>query len=207
MTDGRQKHERDINFRPLPISDWAEEHRVASIDQLVNYVSDHAQEAIAWYLRMKNIKRHGARLVRWFVAIATGGAAIVPLIAQTYPGSIQPGWASISLAGAVAAIGLNRYLGFSNSWMRHLLTEMEIREKLHRFLFLIEAKRAELAGAGPSPEDTQHLLAICAEFLLSIDAIVRQETASWSVELRSVLSDLQPGVRGSGEDQHTGQAA
>jgi hypothetical protein len=197
--------DRDIAFRSLPVLDWAAEHRAASIGTVIAYVSEEAEQAIRWYLRKKQEKRVGARCSRLFAVLTTSAAAIIPLIAQIYPTSVQPGWASIALVLTAAAIGLDRFFGYSSAWMRYLATEMQIRQALHRFHMQVEARRVELAGANLDDEDIQFLFTLCTDFLLSLDNTVRDETAVWSDELRSILREMEAAARIHAQDQRSGE--
>jgi SMODS and SLOG-associating 2TM effector domain 2 len=196
---------RDIGFRPLPTLDWADAQREVSIGRLIEYVSHEAQEIISWYLRKKEKKRLGARGTRLFAVLATAAAAVIPLVAQIYPRSIQPGWASIALVLAAAGIGIDRFFGYSSAWIRYLATEMQIRQALHRFHLAVEAKRAELAGTTPDIDDTQYLLSLCTELLLGLHDAVRDETAAWSSELRAVLREMEDAARLHAQEQRSGE--
>jgi hypothetical protein len=195
---------RDVGVRPLPKLNWAADQREQSINQLIDYVADEAQEIIGWYLRKKQGKRLGARSLRGIAVLATGAAAIVPLIAQLYPASLQPGWASVALVVVAAAIALDRFFGYSSAWMRYLATEMQVRHALHRYLMQIELMRAELAGKQPELADIRRYLARCTDFLLGLHDTVRDETAVWSTELRSVLREMEAEARVHNQQQPNG---
>jgi hypothetical protein len=196
---------RDIGFRPLPTLDWSAEHCTASVASVIAYVSTEAQQAIQWYLWKKQGKRIGARCSRIFAVLATSAAAIIPLVAQIYPDSVQPGWASIALVLAVAAIGLDRFFGYSSAWMRYVATEMQIRQALHRFQMQVEMRRAEQAGSDLSGDDIQFFFLLSTDFLIWLDEIVRDETAVWSSELRSILHEMEAAARVHAQDQRSGE--
>jgi hypothetical protein len=196
---------RDIGFRPLPVLNWAADQQGTSIAALIDYVSDEARQAIVWYLRKKQEKRIGARCSRLFAIVATSLAAIIPLVSQIDPTHFPPALASIALVFAAAAIALDRFFGYSSAWMRYLATESQIRRSLHGFHMQIEARRAELGGREPADEDIQYFVSHCTDFLLGLDDLVRDETAMWSTELRSILREMEAAARGHAQDQRSAE--
>ena len=195
---------RDLVFRPPPPLTWTEEQREASSDNLVAYASGEAQEAIAWYLKKKKGKRIGARSLRLLAIAAAAAAAVIPIIAQIYPQLVAPAWASAMLALAAAAIGLDRFFGFSSAWMRFLATELEIRRRLRQFHMRIEALRVESWGVPATAEYALEVVQICGEFLLDIDELLRNETSTWATELSSVLKEMEEKARAHADAEHRG---
>ncbi|MBV8094537.1 MAG: SLATT domain-containing protein [Acetobacteraceae bacterium] len=196
--------QRDLGFRNLPKLSWSEQDRAGSIEQLIDHASSEAEQVIGWYLRKVGKKRFGARALRLFAILATTAAALIPLIAQIYTGAFAPAWASVVLVLAAAAVVLDRFLGFSSGWMRFLVTELQIREALHRFHLRVETKRAACSDTGFETADVQEVIAICLDFVLALDHILRDETSHWATEFRAVLREMEEAARVQAEARRTG---
>jgi low affinity Fe/Cu permease len=64
-------------------------------------------------------------------------AGVLPVLSQILgEGSsvvIQPAWATVALAIAVALVALDRFFGFSSAWARYMATGQAISAALNQF--------------------------------------------------------------------------
>lgn len=201
---GPNQHDapRNLDFQPLPELSWSLKDRAASLEAVVEYVTDEAKRAIRWYLAKKGAKRRGAQWLRLLAILATVFAGLIPLVSQIAERyqwlQLAPAWASVALVIAAACVGLDHYFGYSSAWMRFLTTEMKIRCALHDFRLQWEARRANWNGEEPTAEDVQAALGESRAFLADVNEILKSEMDTWvnefSLALRNI--DRASGARG-----------
>jgi len=177
--------------------DWAPGNQEASLNTLVTQARQLANDAIAWYLRLRRPKRRAATGLRLLAIIAAAFAGIVPMLTglEIARGKIDPVWASILLAVAAASIALDRFFGYSSAWIRFITAELKIRQQLHEFQFDWEALRAIWQGGPPSTEQVQDALQRCRTFLSFVDTTIREETAIWVQEFQETLRTIDEAVK------------
>lgn len=201
---------RNLVFNPLPPLSWAPQDQAASLEKLAAYVANEAQAAIAWYLEKKAAKRRGAQFCRVAAIVLVTVAGLIPILAEIWQVDgrprIPPGWASAALVLAVACIALDRFYGYSSAWMRFLTTEMRIRQVLHEFLLEWELRRVGLIPGQITSQQLQEGLTACRTFLGQLNAIIRDELASWVQEFTAALQELDKAARTHAQTAQTGSA-
>ena len=193
---------KDIGFTSPPENlIWDEENALSSAEKLVCYVRDEATTAITWYLHKKTNKRIWAMFLRAFAIIMSCFGALVPVIAQTYPETIEPAFASIFLIIAVTAIALDRFFGFSTSWMRFLRSELRIRKALNDFLFQWELDRADFTNDKFNNDHIKDVISKCNNFSSSIDEILQDELEQWIKEFQKAIDEVEKSIKKSNKSQ------
>jgi hypothetical protein len=203
------KPRRDIHFTHLPELSWEQAQRRKSLQCVADYAANEAEQAIEWYLKKKAGKRAGAQTMRMLAIIATAAAAIIPLLAEIFQTdrgepAIAPAWASVALLLAAAAVGFDRFFGYSTAWMRFLTTEMQLRHALHSFLLDWEIRRAACEGNAPGVAEIEADLKRCKEFLAQVNEILRAELDTWVYEFSAALADIDRAAKAQAEVMRTG---
>jgi hypothetical protein len=179
--------------------DWSPENRQESIQRIYRYVCNHAEQAINWYLIKKNAKRRWARILRLWAIIFAAAAALVPLLAQIYQNHarfhVDPVWASVALFIAATLVGLDRFFGFSSSWMRFITAELKIKTKYEAFQMDWQIKLAALKGEHPNDQQTNDLLESCKAFLISVNEIIVEEMEEWKRDFKSALKKIDAEIK------------
>jgi len=179
---------------------WEPEKRKEALDGLYHFVTREALKSIEWYLRNKESKRRGALFHRVGAIVMVGLAGLLPILSQllTRGGRvvIQPAWASVAVLLAGVLIGLDRFYGFSLSWMRYIETELRLHHHLHAFQMDWERERAVWSDE-LSDDVTQRMIKHAKAFLAQIDEAVADETRGWIAEFRSTLTQLEEAMKHS----------
>src|SRR6266852_3247495 len=128
---------QDIRPGELRSLDWGPDHSNQSLDVIYQYVVDAASQAINWYLTARRSKKRWAQRLRVGAIFMVAVAGVLPVLSQIFeaPSSvkIQPAWASVALAIAVALVALDRFFGFSSAWARYMATGQAISAALNQF--------------------------------------------------------------------------
>jgi hypothetical protein len=128
-------------------------------------------------------------------------AAILPILAEIFTTDgkpqIAPGWSAVALAAAAALVTLDRYFGFSNSWMRFMAAELRISQLRHQFQYTWNTARVRLSDP-PSEEEVAALLELTRTLVDRIDQVIVDETDRWVTEFRGGLEQTERGLGSPG---------
>ena len=105
--------------------------------------------------------------------------------------------ATIFGVACAATILLDRFYGFSSSWMRYVTTYQEIQANLDEFR--IDWRKQLLRLNSNRPPTDEQILGIYdffASFLRSVNDSVRSETQGWVTEFKGALTDVDRLVQG-----------
>jgi hypothetical protein len=174
-----------------------------------------AEGALRWYDDSQRRKKIGARRTRGAAIVLGAFTAIVPSLITILPERL-PLWGEqvsvmklnpiATIAGVVAAtlILLDKFYGFSSSWMRYATTFQEIQSNLDEFRVNWRKEVLKL-NANQPPTDDQKVAVY--DFLLafskSLNESIRNETLQWIGEFRGALADIDKKV----EEQRAAAAA
>lgn len=175
---------------------WDSEHLEDSLDQVYQFAVQEAKQAIKWYGTKSRPKKRWAQILRVAAILATALAGIIPMLSKSMPnGWLDPLWASVAVALAATALGLDRFFGFSTAWMRFITSELKIKSRLQNFQFEWEAARISWQGKRPSYDQAQAMLSRAANFTGQVSNIVEEETHAWIKEFQSVLTSLDESLK------------
>ena len=94
-------------------------------------------------------------------------AGILPVPAQIFDAGssvvIQPAWASVALAIAVALVALDRFFGFSSAWARYMTTEQAISSALNQFMLEWQQSSYQLPANEIPQQKIDHLLGLAKD--------------------------------------------
>jgi len=186
---------RDIRATALPPLDWDPAKRVNSMLVLVEHAVSRAEQAAEWYLSAKSSMRLPARSLRLGAILLTAAAGILPIIQQIYTASdgkpvIAPAWASVLVAVAVLFIAVDRFFGFSSSWMRYITAELAIRQARETFELDWQAAYASYGSHPPTDDQVRAVITMIKTFIDQINAVVANETAKWVGEFQEALRQI-----------------
>jgi hypothetical protein len=189
---------RDIASPSLGELDWSPEGRSASLSHVYAHADGLSLQAEQWYSRRRRKKRIGGMCLRVGAIVLGAVAVILPIVGQITVGadgkpSIEPAWASVVLGAAAALVALDLYFGFTSSWMRFMVTEMQLTRLRHDFEYQWEEARAR--GA-PFEELLEH----ARQFVVAVHVELERETSAWVDEFRSNLTVTERGLRHTGSD-------
>lgn len=188
---------RDDQNPPQPT--WSPDKLVDSIKKLAEDVENNVVGASDWYLAKRKAVSRGARWSRVLaIAFVTLGG-LAPLIWATFdikitsfPTVTGTGIGYLCLALAAAAVALDRYAGFSSSWMRRITTAQALKRLVVEFrvqwpplLADVEAKK-DVTSA-----DVKPLFERIAKLAGDAEDLIKEETRLWKVEFESAFAQLE----------------
>jgi len=196
---------QDIRPAELGSLDWRPEQARQSLDVIYEYVVGVASQAINWYLTARRPKKRWAQRLRVATIIMVGIAGVLPILSQiSDSGSsrkIQPAWAAVALAIAVALVALDRFFGFSSAWARYMATGQAISAALNQFRFDWQKSICQLADR-PTQESIERILGLAKQLIAKTDDLVQAETLQWVKEFRETLTEIERSAQGHGKLLH-----
>lgn len=176
----------------------------ASLERLARVADQYAQKQIDWYGRNTPPARIRARTTRVFVIAATAAAGVIPILSQLLESNgrpqVAPAWSSVALALAAALVGLDRYFGFSQSWMRYTVARQQLEGLQERFAIDWSELCARLEDP-PSHQQVHAVIARARAYVTDIGAIVDRETAEWIRAMSAVLREEESAMESDAERQ------
>ena len=186
------------NLRGAPIPSHDAASAPEGLSQVYDALVNKAEEALRWYETSQRAKKRGARITRGAAIFLGALAAITPTLIAVLPERLGD-FAVVKLSPIATAIGvvagtlilLDKFYGFSSSWMRFAVTYQEIQAHLEVFKLEWRRRLFELScGQAPTPEQVSALFDFLTAFLRSVNDSVRAETRDWVVEFKGVLADI-----------------
>ena len=198
-----KRNSRDIRPGELGSLDWRPEHARQSLDLIYQHVVDAALRAICWYRMARRPKRRWAQRLRVAAIIMVAVAGVLPVLSQILgEGSsvvIQPAWATVALAIAVALVALDRFFGFSSAWARYTATDQAISAALNQFRLDWQKYSCQLPADGLSESGIGHLLDLAKALAKKTDDLVQSETLQWVKEFRETLTEIERSAASEGK--------
>jgi hypothetical protein len=189
-------------------------HRLDAVEALRDWAEGQAEDAIAWYLRDKAIKRIGARVLRALAILLVVGGGVVPLLSAAWTGTAA-GWGYVLLAAAAGCVAFDHFFGLSSGWMRDIVSVQTLQRRLTDFRMAWTTNLLRpasmpggnalgstgLGGAGrggtgladSAALDEAELvrrLDLVQSFVTEIADLVESGTAEWLAEFRSNVGGL-----------------
>lgn len=181
----------------------------AGLEEIYVALERKAQDAMRWYESRQRSKKLGARITRGGAILLGAITTIIPSVIAFLPErlnwwlfndfpsvKLNPIATIFGVAGATTIL-LDRFYGYSSSWMRYVTTYQEIQSNLDEFR--INWRRQLLKLASNRPPTDEHILGIYdffASFLRSVNDSVRSETQGWVTEFKGALTDVDRVVEG-----------
>lgn len=191
----------DLTPSVMPQLSWNPEDVAGSIAELYRLLEARAVESIQWYLRDRRWKKRLSRALRMAAILLTAAGGLIPL-SRAAGADINPELGYVFLAAAAACVALDRFFGFSSSWMRYMLTSVALQRLLIEFQIDWIKLNAHNQGESLTAERVQELLQRLGDFAAAIVEHVEQETLAWVAEFQSSLHQLDQTHRASLPDHH-----
>src|SRR5262249_44438820 len=176
----------------IPAEDWHDP--AAVLDRLRGWAQQHTTEAIRWYLRDKQAKRAGSRLLRAAAVILAVAGGLIPLLAGDAGRGPNPKLGYLLLALSAGAVAFDHFFGLSAGWMRDIATAQALQARLARFHLDWATWQATEAGllkpATPAEENAggvQQALDLIGHLVTDVHALTEAETAQWVNDFNSSL--------------------
>lgn len=177
---------------------WKESDIESSLAVLRRYVETEAQRQIDWYRGKRAAKAALSSTLRFAAGFFFFAGGLVPILKATLkPEMLQnlpfdfgeSGYLLIAIGGGTVA--LDRFFGFSSSWIRCITATLAIEKSLEEFRMEWARYLAKLRGGVPPDSLLDQLIVTCETFSLAIRGQVEEETQSWVNEFQSNLLQLE----------------
>lgn len=143
-----------------------------------------AQTDMHWYQKRQRRWRLSSRLIRLVVFTMLLIGAVIPLVD---PQNAQKGYIALVVAGL--SFSLDKIFLVSQTWVRYMSAEMNIRTIILEFRYDFLITRAELIDTINEPQ-SREILSQFRRFLLSVHNVVKLETDTWTTQLDTALKML-----------------
>lgn len=180
----------DIKIQPLTTSFWQPDEWPSNILALYQRTESEICDAIGWYLREKRLQARWSRLLRLSAILLAVAGGLVPLVHAANPDLIASEWGYVLLAAAAGCALLDRFFGFSGSWMRYMRTQFALQRTLTNFQHAWTASLARQAHRQPSEAERDSLLKLIRDASVQTRELIEAETEAWISELSSQLDNL-----------------
>jgi hypothetical protein len=200
----------DIHPQDLD-TDWDDEKREESIKLLYNFTCGTTKEAIEWYWRKKRVGRLG-RALRLFAILLTTAGGMVPILRSAGIGTsnnptffgLLPEYGYVLVAVAAGLIALDRFFGFSSTWIRFVTTATTLHTGFTKFQLDWALLKARIGARKLTTEDCETLIHRLLGLLTFVREEVEKETAAWTTEYLSNLANLEKEAKKQIESQTPG---
>ena len=188
---------RDLKSGDFPALHWEAEKLAEPLDQLCTYAKNQAQQSIDWYFRKRQLRRHFCRIFRLSAILLTAFSGLLPMINEIAgpQKALHSLCAAVALGVAATLILLDRFYGFTNGWIRYLLTARQLIEALEAFHFEVERHKLSWGNPEPTPEQATMLLEQIWQFHKKALGIVNDETKGWAAEFTEAIKQLDEQVK------------
>ena len=188
---------KDLKSGNFPALQWEAGKLAEPLDQLCAYAKSQAQQSIDWYFRKRQLRRYFCRIFRLSAILLTAFAGLLPMVNEIVGSqkALHSLWAAVALGIAATLILLDRFYGFTNGWIRFLLTARQLIEALEAFHFEVERHKLSWGNPEPTPEQATMLLEQIWRFHKKALGIVNDETKGWAAEFTEAIKQLDEQVK------------
>ncbi|MCX6316240.1 MAG: SLATT domain-containing protein [Bacteroidetes bacterium] len=176
------------NYSPLSV--WDPKEALSKIQELYASSLKIADDTIAWYRKYRRRKGGWARILRILAIVLMILSTLMP-----YMSSTNKDWqlTFLYVGYIMAATGagfmiLDRFYGFSSSWIRFVLTGMDLENLRNQF---VEKWQIQLMKNVPLTKESFCLLVdTISTFRSGFEATAKAETVLWAKENIQSMSEL-----------------
>ena len=175
----------------LPIACWDEQLAAEKLKELFKYTVYYADTGIAWYLRYRKRKGRIARFIRMTSILLLISSTLMPYFAaidkdQTNATLLYIGYLFAGLGGGLLL--LDRYYGYSNTWIRFVLTGKDL--ELIRDAFVEHWQIVYVQNLPLTKDGFCKLVAEITTFRELFAGTVKAETQAWAREYQESMKEL-----------------
>jgi hypothetical protein len=163
------------------------------LDKLYQCTEKKANNAIEWFLRKKERPARYSRSIRsWAIIFTTVGGVFPILQGVQYLSQFNfTQYGYIALALAAGLVGFDKYFGFSSSWMRYMLTQIALQQKLDKFHMDWLKIRINIKNNEISEKQIEELCNCIQKFRMNILTEIENEIQTWKSEFQNNLMLLE----------------
>ena len=174
------------------------------LEKIYNFAVENTIEHTEWYRKAAKPNRRYAQWLRFiailFVALAGIAPLAIPMISQGLQGpqGTPNGVDSSKLVNityifigiAAFLIGVDKFFGYSSSWMRYITTQMALETLLAKFRYDWAIESVNACGKLDA-DACKPLLTLVQKLATDVQSKKEDEAAQWATELRNNLTDIE----------------
>ena len=184
--------QQNIHPTALQEPDTEGYNSVAYINQLRKEVENKAVETINWYIKRKQYQSVMSKMLRLFAILLVLIGGLHPILLSLdlgLPKNAQYGY--IAFAIAAACLSLDKFMGFSSSWIRYIKTAFDLQKALAEFQTDWVLMWAEVKNDSLDSKQQKKLLCRIKVFHTEIYTEIEHEFKMWASEFQNSLVQLQ----------------
>lgn len=180
---------------PFPENDGDKVKLEDYLTSIYNYTVKKTQGNINWYISAALPNKFWARVTRLGAIIFVALGGISPLaIAAFLDGKVSADFVAqisyIFIGIAAFLIGVDKFFGFSASWMRFTTTQISLETLLAKFRYDWAIESVKICDK-PDKDSCNPLLTLVKKFVTDVQSKMEMETSEWATDLRNNLIDIE----------------
>jgi hypothetical protein len=190
---------------------WAKETAGESAKAVYLSVCNIVLDSVAWYQTMKPANRNRAKMIRIWVIVLGAISACIPTLVDLsadwgkdaeyqIPASVT----TIFFAITGALLVIDRFFGYSSSWIRYTMTGLQLRQALQSFRLEWEVIMVGWIDKEPSAEQAIEAIGQCKNFLTKCNNLILEETTTWKTDFEKALKEIDDSAKTAPVVQSTG---
>ncbi len=184
--------QENIHPQSLTSMDVLAENPTDYLKNLRENVEKKAFDAIDWYIRHKKVKSFFSKLLRISAILLTLAGGLSPIFESINLLSVQfCQYGYLAFALAATCVGIDKFMGFSTSWMRYMMTAIRLQKSLADFQSDWNILWMDIEDNKPTKTQQKLLMQRTKAFHLKVVQEIEQETQLWTNEFQSSLSQLE----------------
>ena len=184
----------EINQSVLPLEDIvpllnSKDNTLEKLDLLHLHIEGKTREIILWYLKKRQVPALCSRILRFLAIILAGFGGLCPLLQNMMSFDLnQMGYVSFAMVAVI--LGFDKFFGFSNTWMRYMLTQISLQKKFADFQ-LEWIKHRSFVDKDLSKVQAERLFSFLHDFQVNLLIEIEQEIQNWVAEFQINLIQLE----------------
>jgi conflict system pore-forming effector with SLATT domain/trypsin-like peptidase len=187
------------------LEEWTPELAKTKLRELYKGVLELADDTIKFYHRYRHKKAGWSKAIRVIAIILLVISTLIPYFASVFGNAVtflSIGYISAGLGGGLLL--LDRFYGISNSWMRFVLTGMDLEGI--RNIFVENWQIIYLNNIPLTKESFAILVNALIQFQVAFNNVVKAETEVWAKEFQQNLKDLIAALKVQSDELRSGLA-
>ena len=200
MTDANNQPDKRLTGNLLPKNTYAKEPDYSDplkvLETLACDVDRRTVESIQWYLIYKKWPKRLSQWVRVLAVLLFTLGGLAPLLNTYQPMAAYQldhlGYIFIALGAAI--LGLNKFFGFSSTWVRYMKTQLALQSALEKFRQDWIFWRMQVVKGQLTLDQTAVATKRLGDYQKQLTDLATAELQEWITEFQNEMAALQAAV-------------
>lgn len=181
-----------INSKPL--DRWDQPQAKSKLDELYEQSVAIVDENIHWYWKAKRSQRIFSKTIRAIAILCFIASTLVPYIANYNKDDSSILYLGYILAGVAGGVlMLDKFFGFSTSWVRYILLAKQLQQLRNNFVENWQV--IYLANLPLTPKRFSVMIDTLLTFQAACNDVIKVETEAWAKEFQDNLGELMNAIK------------